>query len=145
MKDLVSSLFPEKGRRVAIFGSLMQGEEGIGATWSWASANGDGSGGGWYWGEGESGKLWREGRGIGAEGGRFWLACMRAKFCVKWTTCWVRSPTFAINICITVMVSANWFSKFDDVEVVPDSWDMSEKVGEVECSSVKERAMVREQ
>jgi len=42
MKDLVSSLFPEKGRRVAIFGSLMREEETIGAAWSWASVNGDG-------------------------------------------------------------------------------------------------------
>jgi len=43
------------------------------------------------------------------------------------------------------MVSANWFSKFDDAEVVSDSWDMSEKMGEVERSSVKERAVVGEQ
>jgi len=28
---------------------------------------------------------------------------------------------FAINVWITVMVSANWFSKFDNAEVVPDS------------------------
>jgi len=28
---------------------------------------------------------------------------------------------FAINIWITVMASANWFSKFNDAEVVPDS------------------------
>jgi len=26
-----------------------------------------------------------------------------------------------INVWITVMVSANWFSKFNNVEVVPDS------------------------
>ena len=37
------------------------------------------------------------------------------------------------------------FSKFDDMEVVPDSWDMLEKMGEVECGSVKERAVVEEQ
>jgi len=43
------------------------------------------------------------------------------------------------------MASANWFSKFDDAEVVPDSWDMLEKMGEVERGSVKERAMVGEQ
>ena len=42
MKDLVSFLFPEKGREVMIFGSLIWEEEGIGAAWSWASANGDG-------------------------------------------------------------------------------------------------------
>jgi len=52
---------------------------------------------------------------------------------------------FAINVWITVMASANWFSKFDDVKVVPNSWDMLEKVGEVECSSMKDRAVVREQ
>jgi len=42
MKDSVSSLFPEKGRGVAIFGSLMCEEEGMGAAWSWASSSGDG-------------------------------------------------------------------------------------------------------
>ena len=86
-----------------------------------------------------------EGWEIGAGGGKFWLGCMRATFCIKWMTCWVRFFMFTINIWITVMASANWFSKFDDVEVVPDSWDMSEKVEEVERSSVKERAVVREQ
>jgi len=55
MKDLMSSLFPEKGRRVAIFGSLMQEEEGIGVVWSWASVNGDGGGKDWYWSEGGRG------------------------------------------------------------------------------------------
>ena len=44
MKDSVSSLFPEKGKRVTMFGSLMWEEEGIDAAWSWASANGDGGG-----------------------------------------------------------------------------------------------------
>jgi len=43
------------------------------------------------------------------------------------------------------MVSANWVSKLDDMEEVPDSWDMSEKVGEVEHSFVNERAVVGEQ
>ena len=43
----------------------------------------------------------------------------------------MRFPTFAINVWITVMASANWVSKFNDVEEVPDSWDMLEKVGEV--------------
>jgi len=61
IKDPASSLFSEKGRGVMIFGSLMQEEEGMGATWSWASANGDGSGRDWYWGEGGRGKLWKEG------------------------------------------------------------------------------------
>ena len=52
---------------------------------------------------------------------------------------------FTVNVWITVMASANWFSKFDDVKMVPDSLNMSEKVGEVERSSVKERALVRKQ
>jgi len=46
MKDSVLSLFPEKGRGVAIFGSLMREEEGMGAAWSWASSSGDGGGSG---------------------------------------------------------------------------------------------------
>jgi len=46
MKDSVSSLFPEKGRGVVIFGSLMREEEGMGAAWSWASSSGDGGGSG---------------------------------------------------------------------------------------------------
>ena len=66
-------------------------------------------------------------------------------FCVKWTTCWVRFPTFAINVWITVIASANWVSKFDYVEEVPDSWDMLEKVGEVEHSWVKDKAKMKEQ
>jgi len=49
----------------------------------------------------------------------------------------VRFPTFAINVWITIMASANWISKFNNVEEVPDSWDMLEKVGEVEHSWVK--------
>jgi len=57
----------------------------------------------------------------------------------------VRFPTFAINVWITVMASANWVSKFNDVEEVPDSWDMLEKVGEVECSWMKDKAMMKEQ
>jgi len=60
-------------------------------------------------------------------------------------TCWVRFPTFAINVWITIMASANWVSKFDDVEEVPDSWDMLEKVREVERSWVKDKAMMKEQ
>ena len=35
------------------------------------------------------------------------------------------------------MASANWISKFNNVEEVPDSWDMLEKVREVERSWVK--------
>jgi len=46
----------------------------------------------------------------------------------------VRFPIFAINVWITIMASANWVSKFNDVEEVPDSWDMLEKIMEVECS-----------
>jgi len=42
------------------------------------------------------------------------------------------------------MASANWVSKFDNVEEVPDSWDMLEKVGEVEHSGVKDKAMIKE-
>jgi len=57
----------------------------------------------------------------------------------------VRFPTFAINIWITVMASANWVSKFNDVEEVSDSWDMLEKVGEVGCGWVKDKAMMKEQ
>jgi len=57
----------------------------------------------------------------------------------------VRFSTFAINVWITVMASANWVSKFNDVEEVPDSWDMLEKVGEVECSWMKDKAMIKEQ
>ena len=48
-------------------------------------------------------------------------------------------------IWITVMASANWVSKFNNVEEVPDSWDMLEKVGEVECSWVKDKTMMKEQ
>jgi len=70
MKDSVLSLFPEKERGVAIFGSLMHEKEGMGATWSWASSSRDGGGSGWYWGEGGRGKLQGEGWGIGAGGGR---------------------------------------------------------------------------
>jgi len=50
MKDSVSSLFPEKGMGLAIFGSFMQdgkAEEeggGIDAVWSWANVNRDGGG-----------------------------------------------------------------------------------------------------
>ena len=50
-----------------------------------------------------------EGWEIGAGHGRFWLACIRATFCIKWMTCWVRFPMFAINVWITIMTSANWF------------------------------------
>ena len=57
----------------------------------------------------------------------------------------MRFPTFAINIWITVMASANWVSKFNDVGEVPDSWDMLEKVGKVERSWVKDKAMMKEQ
>ena len=57
----------------------------------------------------------------------------------------MRFPTFAINVWITVMTSANWVSKFNDVEEVPDSWDMLKKVGEVEHSWVKDKAMMKEQ
>jgi len=57
----------------------------------------------------------------------------------------MRFPTFAINVWITVMASANWISKFDDMEEVPDSWDILEKVVEVECSWVKDKAMMKEQ
>jgi len=46
MKDSVSSLFPEKRRGVAIFGSLMREEEGMSAAWSCASSSGDGGGSG---------------------------------------------------------------------------------------------------
>jgi len=57
----------------------------------------------------------------------------------------MRFPTFAINVWITIMASANWVSKSNDVEEVPDSWDMLEKVGEVERSWVKDKAMIKEQ
>jgi len=57
----------------------------------------------------------------------------------------VRFPTFAINVWITVMASANWVSNFDDVEEVLDSWDMLEKIGEVKRSWVKDKAMMKEQ
>ena len=57
----------------------------------------------------------------------------------------MRFPMFAINIWITIMASANWFSEFDNMEEVLDSWDMLEKIGEVDHSCVNERAMVREQ
>jgi len=57
----------------------------------------------------------------------------------------VRFPTFAINLWITVMASSNWVSKFDDVEEVPDSWHILKKVGEVECSWVKDKAVMKEQ
>jgi len=43
------------------------------------------------------------------------------------------------------MASANWVSKFNDVEEVPDSWDMLKKVGEVERSWMKNKAMMKEQ
>jgi len=44
------------------------------------------------------------------------------------------------------MASANWVSKFDDVEAeVPDSWDMLEKIREVKHSWVKDKAMMKEQ
>ena len=68
---------------------------------------------------------WEMVEGLVWEAGGSGWACMRATFCVKWMTCWVKFPMFAINVWITVIVSANWFSKFDDMEVVPDSWDMS--------------------
>jgi len=42
IKDSVSSLFPEKERGLAIFGSLIRDDEDIGVDWSWANANGDG-------------------------------------------------------------------------------------------------------
>ena len=57
----------------------------------------------------------------------------------------MRFPTFAIDVWITVMASANWVSKFNNVEEVPDSWDMLEKVGEVERSWVKDKAVMKEQ
>jgi len=57
----------------------------------------------------------------------------------------VRFFTFAINIWITILASANWVSKFNDVEEVPDSWDMLKKVGEVEHSWVKDKAVMKEQ
>jgi len=57
----------------------------------------------------------------------------------------VRFPIFAINVWITVMASANWVSKFDDVKEVPDSWDMLEKIGEVKLSWMKDKAMMKEQ
>jgi len=46
MKDSVLSLFPEKGRGVAIFGSLMREEEGMSVIWSWVSSSRDGGGSG---------------------------------------------------------------------------------------------------
>ena len=60
-------------------------------------------------------------------------------------TCWMRFPTFAINILITVMASVNWVSKFNNVEEVSDSCDMLEKVREVERSWVEDKAMMKEQ
>ena len=60
-------------------------------------------------------------------------------------TCWVRFPIFAINVWITIMASTNWVSKFNNVEEVPDSWDMLEKIGEVEHSWVKDKAVMKEQ
>jgi len=43
------------------------------------------------------------------------------------------------------MASANWVSKFDDVEEVPDSWIMLKKIGKVKRSWVKDKAMMKEQ
>jgi len=43
------------------------------------------------------------------------------------------------------MASANWISKFDNVEEIPDSWDMLEKIEEVKRSWVKDKAMMKEQ
>ena len=43
------------------------------------------------------------------------------------------------------MASANCVSKFDDMEEVPDSWDILEKIGEVERSWVKDQAVMKEQ
>ena len=57
----------------------------------------------------------------------------------------MRFSTFAINVWITIKASANWVFKFDNVEEVPDSWDMLEKVGEVEHSCVKDKAVMKEQ
>jgi len=56
MNDSVSSLFPEKGRGLAIFSSLTREEKGIGAVWSWANANGDKYDRDCCGGEGERGK-----------------------------------------------------------------------------------------
>jgi len=52
---------------------------------------------------------------------------------------------FVINTWITVMASANWVSRLDDVEEVPDSQDVLKKMGEVECSWVKDEVVMKEQ
>ena len=142
MNDSVSSLFPEKGRGLAIFGSLIWEEKGIGAVWSWTNANEDGCGKSSCWCEGERGK-W-QGEGWGEGWGIFCAACIKAIFCVKLLTCCMRFPMFIINTWITVMVSANWVSRFDDMELIPDSWDISEKMGVVEHSCVKDKAVMKE-